>query len=78
MSIENPNYFYTWIRDSALVFKYITDRWVSGRDNSLRQRIEDWISAMGVLQQIDNLSGNLTTGGLGEPKFEANLTAFTG
>jgi glucoamylase len=61
-----------------LVFKYIVDRWVSGRDHSLRHRIEDWIETMGIMQQIPNLSGNLTTGGLGEPKFEANLTAFTG
>lgn len=40
--------------------------------------IEDYISAQAYLQTVSNPSGDLSTGGLGEPKFNANMTAFTG
>ncbi|KAF7314538.1 Glucoamylase [Mycena kentingensis (nom. inval.)] len=37
----------------------------------------DYIKAQTTLQQVSNPSGTVTTGGLGEPKFNIDLTAFT-
>jgi glucoamylase len=73
----NPNYLYTWVRDSSLVFKVIADQFSRGEDNSLRRQIEDFIAAEAALQQVSNPSGTVKTGGLGEPKFNIDGTAYT-
>ncbi|CAE6476837.1 unnamed protein product [Rhizoctonia solani] len=77
-SKTDPDYVYTWIRDSALVYKVLVDQYVSGRDNSLYQGILDWIASQTRLQQVTNPSGTVSAGGLGEPKFNINETEFTG
>ncbi|KAG6827334.1 hypothetical protein H0H92_012183 [Tricholoma furcatifolium] len=77
-STVNPDYLYTWSRDSALVFKTLIDQYTTGEDPTLRKHIDDYLWAQTILQNVDNPSGNITTGGLGEPKFNINLTAFTG
>lgn len=77
-SIVNPDYLYTWVRDSSLVFKVIVDQFTLGEDTSLRGQIDDFFTAEAALQQVSNPSGTVTTGGLGEPKFNINGTAFTG
>ncbi|KAG8736348.1 hypothetical protein FRC10_009409 [Ceratobasidium sp. 414] len=77
-STTDPNYVYTWIRDSSLVYKVLVDTYNSGRDNSLLQGIYDWIDSQKRIQQISNPSGTVDAGGLGEPKFNINETAFTG
>ncbi|KAL9108191.1 MAG: hypothetical protein Q9227_007046 [Pyrenula ochraceoflavens] len=76
-STENPNYFYTWTRDSALTFKMLIDTFIAG-DSSLQPAIENYISAQAKLQTVCNPSGCLSSGGLAEPKFYVNLTQFTG
>lgn len=76
--LANPDYLYTWIRDSSLVYKYIIDRYVSGRDTTLSNSINTWISSMAIIQQVSNPSGTVSTGGLGEPKFLISEQAFTG
>ncbi|KAL8683673.1 MAG: hypothetical protein Q9186_000446 [Xanthomendoza sp. 1 TL-2023] len=74
----NPDYFYTWTRDSALTVKMLVDEFIAG-DASLRPQIEQYVAAQAILQTVANPSGDLTDGsGLGEPKFEVNSTAFTG
>ncbi|KAN0140557.1 glycoside hydrolase [Lactarius tabidus] len=77
-STVNPDYLYTWVRDSSLVFKVIVDQFTLGEDTSLRGQIDDFFTAEAALQQVSNPSGTITTGGLGEPKFNINGTAFTG
>lgn len=77
-SVVNPDYLYTWVRDSSLVFKVIVDQFTLGEDTSLRGQIDDFFTAEAALQQVSNPSGTVTTGGLGEPKFNINGTAFTG
>ncbi|KAH8916357.1 carbohydrate-binding module family 20 protein [Atractiella rhizophila] len=79
-SSVNPPYFYTWTRDSALVMKQLVQGWTISdyTNDTLKTILEDYISAQAVIQHIDNPSGGYTTGGLGEPKFEVNETAFTG
>ncbi|PIL22798.1 hypothetical protein GSI_15493 [Ganoderma sinense ZZ0214-1] len=77
-STSNPNYLYTWVRDSSLVFKTLIDQFTTGEDNSLRGLIDDFTTAEAGLQQTSNPSGSVSTGGLGEPKFNIDATAFTG
>lgn len=76
-STSNPNYLYTWTRDSALVFKTIVDQFTSGKDTTLRGLIDSYVAAQTVLQQVSNPSGTVSTGGLGEPKFNIDESAFT-
>ncbi|KAG0703765.1 glycoside hydrolase family 15 protein [Suillus ampliporus] len=77
-STTNPDYLYTWVRDSSLVFKMLIDQYTSGQDTTLRSHIDDFISAEANIQQVTNPSGTVSTGGLGEPKFNIDETAFTG
>ncbi|KAI0675576.1 glucoamylase [Trametes maxima] len=76
-STSNPNYLYTWTRDSSLVFKALIDQFVAGEDTSLRSLIDDFTVSEAKLQQVSNPSGTVSTGGLGEPKFNIDETAFT-
>ena len=77
-STVNPNYLYTWTRDSALTLKMLIDEFSNG-DSSLQSHIEDYISAVAYLQTVTNPSGSLSTGaGLGEPKYNIDLTRFNG
>lgn len=71
--------FFTWTRDSALVFKSLVDRFIATKDSNLQIEINNYISAQAKLQTVSNPSGTFSDGsGLGEPKFEPNATAFTG
>lgn len=53
-------------------------RYTHGVDDSLRSYIDDFVGTNAILQQTPNPSGEINTGGLGEPKFHINRTAFTG
>ncbi|KAF3909956.1 Glucoamylase [Dactylellina cionopaga] len=39
--------------------------------------IQNWVEVQKTLQRLDNPSGGYTTGGLGEPKFKVDNTAYT-
>ena len=76
--LTEPTDYYTWTRDSALVFKNLVDMFRSG-DSALLEVIEEYISSQAYIQTVSNPSGGLSGGGgLGEPKFNADETAFTG
>ncbi|ORX92788.1 glycoside hydrolase family 15 protein [Clohesyomyces aquaticus] len=78
-SKTNPDYFYTWTRDSALVFKALVDQFINTKDGNLQLQIDDYIAAQAKLQTVSNPSGSLSNGaGLAEPKFMPDGTAFTG
>ncbi|KAH7927805.1 glycoside hydrolase family 15 protein [Leucogyrophana mollusca] len=77
-STTDPDYLYTWVRDSSLVFKALIDQYTSGEDTTLRSLIDEFVTAESNIQQVTNPSGTVSTGGLGEPKFMINETAFTG
>ncbi|KAI5981706.1 glycoside hydrolase family 15 protein [Pisolithus albus] len=49
-----------------------------GSAASMSSLIDMFVSAEANIQQVASPSGNVTTGGLGEPKFMINETAFTG
>ncbi|KAM0345004.1 hypothetical protein ACHAPU_006886 [Fusarium lateritium] len=76
-SKADPDYWYTWTRDSALTYKVLVERFIEG-DKSLQRKIDEYVSAQAKLQGVSNPSGGPNSGGLGEPKFHVNLTAFTG
>ncbi|KAH8200048.1 hypothetical protein TruAng_005770 [Truncatella angustata] len=77
-SKSDPDYFYTWTRDSALTLKTIIDEFIFTGETTLQTVINSYVEAQAVLQTIDNPSGGLSDGsGLAEPKFYSNETAFT-
>ncbi|KAH8704141.1 putative glucoamylase precursor [Talaromyces proteolyticus] len=77
-SKQDPNYFYSWTRDSALTLKCLVDEFIAG-NSDLESVIKEYISTSASIQGISNPSGDLSDGkGLGEPKFMVNATAFTG
>ncbi|KAJ5212773.1 uncharacterized protein N7498_004419 [Penicillium cinerascens] len=76
-STDNPDYYYTWTRDSALTLKVVIDLFKNG-DGDLLDVIEEYINAQAYIQTVSNPSGGLSSGGLGEPKFNVDETAFTG
>ncbi|SPJ86707.1 probable glucan 1,4-alpha-glucosidase [Fusarium torulosum] len=76
-SRTDPDYWYTWTRDSALTYKVLVEQFIQG-DKSLQRKIDEYVSAQAKLQGTSNPSGSPESGGLGEPKFHVNLTAFTG
>ncbi|KAI6151403.1 glycoside hydrolase family 15 protein [Pisolithus thermaeus] len=79
-SMSDPDYLYTWTRDSSLVFKALVDRLIAGGGSavSISSLIDMFVTAEANIQQVTNPSGNVTMGGLGEPKFMINEAAFTG
>lgn len=78
-SQNNPDYFYTWTRDSALTLKEVIDIFANDYNSTLQTEIQNYIGAQAVLQGVSNPSGSLSDGtGLGEPKFNVDLSAFTG
>ncbi|KAF5854936.1 hypothetical protein ETB97_010557 [Aspergillus alliaceus] len=76
-SKSDPDYFYTWTRDSGLVMKTLVDLFRGG-DANLLPTIEEYISSQARIQGVSNPSGGLSSGGLGEPKLNADESAFTG
>lgn len=79
-SKSNPDYFFTWTRDAALVFKALVDQFLAGNAGAadLEPKIQDYISAQAALQGVSNPSGGICSGGLAEPKYNVDLTPFTG
>ncbi|THV03026.1 glycoside hydrolase family 15 protein [Dendrothele bispora CBS 962.96] len=75
-STSEPDYFYTWTRDSALVYKMLVDQYIHYGEKNLKPYLDDFVASQKVLQHVSNPSGDFETDGLGEPKFHVNLTAF--
>ncbi|KAF6755775.1 glucoamylase [Ephemerocybe angulata] len=76
-STSDPDYLYTWTRDASLVYKSLVERLIRG-ETDLRTKIDQYVDSQAYLQTVSNPSGTISSGGLGEPKFNINLTAFTG
>lgn len=78
-SKNSPNYWYTWTRDAALTFKEVIDTFENSYNTTLQTDIESYIAAQAHLQGVSNPSGSLSDGtGLGEPKYNVDLSAYTG
>lgn len=71
-SREAPNYYYDWVRDTALTMRSLIDLYELNHDQGLRGPILRWVDAEAQRQNQPALTG------LGEPKFNVDGTAFTG
>lgn len=58
--------------------KALIDRFIRTQDAQLEPYILSYIDSQYDLQTLVNPSGNISTGGLGEPKFHVNMTPFNG
>ncbi|KAF7422713.1 hypothetical protein PC9H_010869 [Pleurotus ostreatus] len=76
-STHDPDYMYTWTRDAALVVKLLVDQYTHNQDVSLKGIIDEYAAAQAALQKVRTPSGGMLTGGLGEPKYNIDHTAFT-
>ncbi|GFF35707.1 glucoamylase [Aspergillus udagawae] len=76
-STSNPDYYYTWTRDAALTMKVLVDLFRNG-NLGLQTVIEQYVNSQAYLQTVSNPSGGLSSGGLAEPKYNVDMTAFTG
>ncbi|KAK0539063.1 hypothetical protein OC842_001079 [Tilletia horrida] len=73
-STASPNYFYAWIRDSAMTMKIVIDSYINGQHGVSRTLIDNWVNAEYVhLQNAMSSSSSL-----GEPKFNTDGSLFTG
>ena len=62
-SKENPNYYYDWVRDTALTARAMIDLWELTKEARLKEMISQWVESEILRQNTPSLSG------LGEPKF---------
>jgi glucoamylase len=74
-SRDQPNYYFHWIRDSALVMREVWN-YRNTNPKQARQTIIDYALFSRRNQQTDNRSGMAYDWGLGEPKFEMTGAAY--
>lgn len=67
-----PNYYYDWVRDTALTMRSLIDLYEFKKDPQIRKMIFTWIDAEAYRQVLPTLSG------LGEPKYNIDGSGFTG
>ena len=84
-SRREPDYFYHWVRDAALVMSVVMDLFERGSTShsasvdpfhdrgALAHRMDQYVEFSHMNQNTRNYSG-----GLGEPKFHMDGSAFTG
>ena len=69
-SKNNPDYYYHWIRDSAIVIRSLVKSYEKNKSNKLKEIILNYVTTEIDLQNTKTLSG------LGEPKFNVDKTSF--
>jgi glucoamylase len=72
-----PADFYTWTRDAALTMKALVDRFLVTESDDLETIIKSYVASQAKIQEVENPSGGIDSGGLGEPKFHVDGSAFT-
>ncbi|EKG20976.1 Glycoside hydrolase family 15 [Macrophomina phaseolina MS6] len=84
-SKEHPNYYYQWVRDAGITMATVVDLYLADPSSELSRTVllptlESYASISQKIQQTPNPSGDFSfpdLNGLGEPKFEADGSAFT-
>ena len=71
-SKEAPNYYYDWVRDTALTMRSLIDYYQLSNDQKIKNMIFTWIDAEAYRQNLPTYSG------LGEPKYNIDGSGFTG
>ena len=67
-----PNYYYDWVRDTALTMRSLIDYYELKKDAKVKKLIFTWIDAEAYRQNLPTYSG------LGEPKYNIDGSGFTG
>ncbi|WWD04499.1 hypothetical protein V865_002569 [Kwoniella europaea PYCC6329] len=77
-----PDYYYTWTRDSALVYRSLTTFDSSSNSDNMSSHDElllrAYVQSQIPIQTRSNPSGGLENGGLNEPKFQIDGSPFLG
>ena len=71
-SKENPNYYFDWVRDTALTMRTLIDYWEITQDPFIKNLIVTWIESETQRQNRPTLSG------LGEPKYNVDGSGYFG
>jgi glucoamylase len=71
-SKRDPNYYFDWVRDTALTMRSLIDYYELKKDQKVKKLIFTWIDAEAYRQNLPTLSG------LGEPKYNIDGSGFTG
>jgi glucoamylase len=71
-SRTNPNYFFDWVRDTALTMRSLIDYYELTKNPKIKKMIFTWIQAESRRQNTPAISG------LGEPKYNIDGSGFTG
>ncbi|CCK71622.1 glucan 1,4-alpha-glucosidase KNAG_0H02080 [Huiozyma naganishii CBS 8797] len=72
-----PDYYYQWVRDSAMTMLTFND-WRDELGDTAMGVLEGYLRNVYLLQRVDNLSGDFADNGanLGEPKFLVDNSPF--
>ncbi|KAI8336143.1 glucoamylase [Chlamydoabsidia padenii] len=73
LSTSNPDYYYSWTRDSALSFRVLVDELASGSNSTLTNYINDYVAYSKNAQSTSTVCNCL-----GEPKFNPDGSSYTG
>ncbi|ORZ23324.1 glucoamylase [Absidia repens] len=73
LSTSDPDYYYSWTRDSALSFRVLVDQLDAGSNSTIDNYIKDYIKYSQNAQSTSTVCNCL-----GEPKFNADGSSFTG
>ncbi|HXH30198.1 MAG TPA: glycoside hydrolase family 15 protein [Bacteriovoracaceae bacterium] len=71
-SRSNPDYYFDWLRDTALTMRSLIDYYELKKDPAIKKMIFTWIDAEIHRQNLPTLTG------LGEPKFNVDGSGYTG
>jgi glucoamylase len=71
-SREAPNYYFDWVRDTALTMRSMIDYFELKKDLKVKRLIYTWIDAEQFRQNLPTFSR------LGEPKYNIDGSGFTG
>jgi glucoamylase len=67
-----PNYYFDWVRDTALTMRSLIDYYELKKDSKVKKLIFTWIEMEAYRQNIPTLSG------LGEPKYNIDGSGYMG
>ena len=71
-SRSNPDYYFDWVRDTALTMRSMIDYYELTKDLKVKRLIYTWIDAEAYRQTLPTFSG------LGEPKYNIDGSGYTG
>ena len=71
-SRSNPDYYFDWVRDTALTYRALIDYYELKRDSRIKKMIFTWVDAEAYRQNQPTFTG------LGEPKYFIDGSGYTG